>query len=195
MYLQPPSPQSCTTPQPETSQLDTSKLTEKSQWRNYTDPKGFCEFAGWDQPSQDKFESLFRSDREGEKFQDWLVDTAEIESSVLQTRLGKSGLNAKVNWTSVLPSSDTTLNNLMVTWIDLRKVTYILSRDRGQDKALADQLATMLPKIKQAKREAQYRDAARAFYVGERLTADNKRPSDTVLEKLVDCYNSYKPEV
>ncbi|OJJ87008.1 uncharacterized protein ASPGLDRAFT_55518 [Aspergillus glaucus CBS 516.65] len=139
MYLQPPSPQSCTTPQPETSQLDTSKLTEKSQWRNYTDPKGFCEFAGWDQLSQDKFESLFRSDREGEEFQDWLVDTAEIESSVLQTRLGKSGLNAKVNWTSVLPSSDTTLNNLMVTWIDLRKVTYILSRDRDQDKVLADQ--------------------------------------------------------
>ena len=99
-------------------------------------------------------------------------------------------MNEKINWTRVLPKTDTAVNDMLCTWIDLKKISRVLQHDRGHDRALADQLATMLPKIRHAEREAQYLDATRAFYIEEKL-ADGQKPSAIVCEKLLDYYNSY----
>lgn len=65
----------------------------------------------------------------------------------------------------------------------------MLVRPLGKGQDLADQLALMLSEAK----EVQHEDAARAFYIDERLAVDGHRASQAVCNKLVDCYSTYKP--
>lgn len=74
-------------------------------------------------------------------------------------------------------------------WIELKKICYVLVRPLGKDKPLANQLAPMLPRTKETRHE----DAAHAFYIGGRLTINGYRASQTICDKLVDCYSAHKP--
>lgn len=198
-FLQPPPSQ------PEASQLDTSGLTdkslselseyEKSQWRQYSDPRSFFEFTGWDPAFQEEFEGSFTLSARlrDTPFQVRLAGIAEVELSSLYWRLRS---NETISWarlhSSTSTKSDAAVDEMMFTWIEMKKIIYDIALDHGQDKALSNQLAIMLPIIKRKDKEARYKDAERAFHTGERpISDDGTKASDTVYEKLVECYNKY----
>lgn len=65
-------PLSCTI---EPNRQNTRKFSdgEKSEWRKYTDPKEFFEFAGLDQKYLDAFLSYYLYNLAYKSFEDWLV--------------------------------------------------------------------------------------------------------------------------
>lgn len=80
---------------------------------------------------------------------------------------------------------------MIFTWIELKKINYDMAIDGSQDQLLINHLATRLPVVKQ--KDQKYKEAELAFHTGERHFFDGSKASDSIYEKLVECYNKYSP--
>lgn len=154
----------------------------------YDDPESFCELAGWEHVSREPFICNFHCDRPRNGFQKWLENVANDELMMLEFRLQDSKLDEAIDWDQVLPKRDSTVDNMVRAWFDIKKMSYPLSTDYIHD--LANHMQKMWPKVKQVVREAQYDDAARSFFVEER-SSRGQLPSSIVCQELIECHDSY----
>ena len=167
---------------------------EKSHWRQYSDPRSFFEFTGWDPIVQEEFEAPFFIGRaKNTPFQVQLEKTARAEVSGVHSRFIS---NERINWTRLLPlwtipRSDAAVDDMIFTWIELKRINYDMLVDGSQDQALINHLATRLPIVK--RKEEKCKEAELAFHTRERHYSDGTKASDSLYEKLVECYNKYNP--
>ena len=84
-------------------------------------------------------------------------------------------------------------SKLIYVWIQLKKFNYLLVTHGCEDE-YANMLAKMLPITKPEERKYWDKAAARASHREEKSTSDGRRPSETVIRKLLQYYNSYNDQ-
>lgn len=192
--------------QPLTSQLDESNITdksfndksdsEKSQWRQFPDPKAFFHYTGWSPAYFDYFVSSANLYLKGTKasFTDMLFKHAKTDLAPLAFSLKTIRGNDEIEW-SRLPltreaaKNASAVDDLMFTWIEIKKIDYFISHDNSR--SYVDLLCKAWPKIRPADERPWYQIAARAFYSAERPTANGNLPSKLVYQQLLDRYKKY----
>lgn len=170
------------------------------QWRRYSEPRVFFKFAGWDNVHLNAF--LHSFDGEGQiSFLESLVTKARQDMSLLYSEIRlheffKNDENSQIDWEKIpytrgiTPTKDSA-DNLIYVWIRLKKFDYSLNeKSLGQ---FTEMLSNMLPINKQKERKLQSEAAAIAFHRDEKLTANGKRPSESIYKKIIEYYQAYDP--
>lgn len=201
-----PSSQSLFARTPGSSQLDESNITdrslsdisdsEKSQWREYLDPKGFFDYTGWSAAYFDHF--VFSADLylKGAKasFSDMLFKHAKADLSALSVSLKAVPENDDIEWTKFpltheAAKTESAVDDLIFAWVQVKKISYYIDDENLSSYAYL--LSRMSPKVRSADRKSWYETAARAFYSAERPAMNGHLPSKLVYQQLLDCYKKY----
>lgn len=172
--------------------------SEKSQWRQYTDPADFFHFTGWSKEHLEIFlkeVSMFR-DLKKSSFTEWLLEKAWHELIQLRRNLKRVAGSEQIRWDRIFDEDSETnaiMDDLVYVWVQVKRVDYLLSKAENKD--LLNVLVMLLPKVKPAERRQGYEVAVKAFHAEEKPTADGRQPSDDFCGQLLQSYGAYDPQL
>ena len=193
---------------PGSSRLDESNITdkslsdisdsEKSQWREYLDPKGFFNYTGWSAAYFDHFVGSADLYLKGAKasFPDMLFNHARADLSALGFTFIIKAVpeNDDIEWTKFpltheASKTESAVDDFMFAWIQVKKISYYIDYEKLSSYAYL--LSRMSPKVRPADRKSWYETAARAFYSAERPAMNGHLPSKLVYQQLLNRYKKY----
>ena len=111
-------------------------IKEKTQWREYSEPREFFKFTGWDNAHLNSF--LYSFDNESQvSFLESLVTKARRDMSLLYSEIGPDGYlkndrDAQIDWEKIphtrgITPTEESSDNLIYVWIRLKKFDSFLN--------------------------------------------------------------------